>query len=78
MSVDDWEKHGAEKKTRENLHTVIIVIANDDLFNLAKLAHFAPKVLVKGVKVVLQLGGIHLALWIVGRVLIQVWQENRL
>ena len=58
--------------------TVIVIVANDNLFNLAVLAHFAPKVLVKGIKVVLKLTGVHFVLRVVGRVLVQVRQEDGL
>jgi len=58
--------------------TVIVVVTHDDLLNLAKLAHLAPKVLVEGVEVILQLGGVHLALGVVGRVLVQVRQQDGL
>jgi len=32
---------------------IIIIITNDHLLNLPKLAHLAPKVLIKGIKVIL-------------------------
>jgi len=57
---------------------VIIIIAYDYLFNLPKLAHLAPEVLVESIKVVLQLAGVHLVLWVVGRVLVEVGEEDRL
>lgn len=56
--------------------TIVVVVTYDNLFNLAKLAHLAPKVLVKGIKVVLQLSGVHLALGVVCRVLVQIGKEN--
>lgn len=65
-------------KDTHALLTIVVVVAYDDLFNLAVLAHLAPKVFVKGVKVVLQLGRVHLALGVVCRVLVQVGQEDRL
>ena len=58
--------------------TIIIIIAHDHLLRLAVLAHLAPKVLVKGVKVVLQLARVHLVLGVVGRVLVEVGQEDGL
>ncbi len=58
--------------------TIVIVIADDHLLRLAVLAHLAPKVLVKGVEVVLQLARVHLVLGVVGRVLVQVGQEDGL
>lgn len=38
--------------------TVIIVVTNDDLLELAVLAHLAPEVLVEGIEVHLQLFGV--------------------
>ena len=58
--------------------TVIIIITNNHLLNLPKLAHLAPKVLIKRIKVILQLTCIHLILRIIGRVLVEVGQENGL
>ena len=58
--------------------TIIIVIAHHHLLGLAVLAHFAPKVLVEGVEVVLQLARVHLVLGVVGRVLVEVGQEDGL
>jgi hypothetical protein len=58
--------------------TVIIVIANNNLFNLSELAHLTPEILVERVKVVLELAGVHLDLWIVGWVLVEVWEQDRL
>ncbi len=57
---------------------IIVIVANHHLLELAVLAHLTPKVLVEGVEVVLQLRGIHLVLRVVGRVLVQVGQEDRL
>ena len=57
---------------------VVVVVADDDLLDLAVLAHFAEEVLVEGVKVVLQLRRIHLVLRVERRVLVQVWQQDRL
>ena len=65
-----------ERKREEP--TIIIIIAHHHLLRLPVLAHLAPKVLVKGVKVVLQLAGVHLVLGVVGRVLVQVGQEDGL
>ena len=58
--------------------TVIIVITNNNLLDLPKLAHLAPKVLVKRIEMHLQLLRIQLGLWVVCRVLVQVWEENGL
>jgi hypothetical protein len=63
---------------KEGKHTIIVIITDDHLLNLPKLAHLAPEVLVESVKVVLQLTRVHLVLWVVGRVLIQVWEEDGL
>ena len=51
-------------------HTIIIVITNHHLLDLAKLAHLAPEVLVESIKVVLQLARVHLVLRVVGGVLV--------
>lgn len=50
--------------------TIIIIIANDHLLHLAVPAHLAPKILVEGVEMVLQLAGVHLIFWVVGWVLV--------
>lgn len=57
---------------------VIVVVAHDELFELAVLAALAPNVLVKGVKVILQLAGVHAVLGVEGWVLVQVGHEDRL
>ena len=58
--------------------TIIVVIANNYFLNQAVLAHLAPKVLVESVEMVLKLAWVHLVLGIEGRILVQVWEENRL
>lgn len=58
--------------------TIVIIITNDHLLRLAILAHLAPEVLVEGVEVVLQLGRVHLVFGVVGRVLVEVGQQNGL
>ena len=58
--------------------TIIIVITNNHLLHLPKLTHLAPKILIERVKVHLQLFRIQLRLWVVCRVLVQVWKENGL
>ena len=58
--------------------TVICIIADDHLFDLSEFTHFAPEVLVKGVKVMLELGRCHFVLGIVGWVLVHVWEEDGL
>jgi hypothetical protein len=67
----------AHKQTAEKL-TIVIIIANHHLLNLAILAHFAPEILVKRIEMILQLAGIHLVLGVVGRVLVEVGEEDRL
>ena len=54
--------------------TVIVIVAYDNFLNLAVLAHLAPKVLVKGIEVILKLRGVHLVVGLVGWVLVQVRQ----
>lgn len=54
--------------------TIIVIITNNHFFNLPKLAHLTPKVLIKRIKVILQLTRIHLVFGIVGRVLVKVWE----
>lgn len=76
MHIQERKQEQSNPQKKEGVSpqlTVIVVVAHDNLLNLAVLAHLTPKVLVKGVKVVLQLGSIHLALWVVRRVLVQVW-----
>lgn len=58
--------------------TVVVVVADNQLFELAVLAHLTPHVLVEGVEVVLHLAGVHLALGVVGRVLVHVRHEDGL
>lgn len=57
---------------------VVVVVADDELLDLAVLAHLAPDVLVEGVEVVLQLRRVHAVLGVEGRVLVQVRHEDRL
>ena len=58
--------------------TVVVVVANHHLLDLAVLAHLAKEVLVECIKVVLELGRVHLVFGIEGRVLVQVREEDRL
>lgn len=58
--------------------TIVIVVADDDLLQLAELAHLAPEVLVEGVEVHLELLGVELGLGVVRRVLVQVGQQDGL
>lgn len=62
----------------EHLLTVVVVVADDQLFEFAVLAQLTPYVLIKGVEVVLHLAGVHLVLGVVGRVLVHVRHENSL
>lgn len=58
--------------------TIIVVITNNDLFNLTKFAHFTPKVLVESIKVVLKLVRVHLIFGIIRRILVEVWEKDGL
>jgi hypothetical protein len=78
LSLLNTQKKKKKKKKKKGKHTIIVIIAHDHLLDLPKLAHLAPKVLVESVKVVLQLARVHLVLWVVGRVLVQVWEEDSL
>lgn len=64
--------------TPKKKRTIIVVITNDHLLGLPIFAHLAPEILVEGVEVVLQLARIHLVLGVVGRVLVEVGQEDGL
>ena len=57
---------------------VVVVVAHHHLFNLAEFAHLAPEILVEGVEVVLQLRRCHARLAVVGGVLVEVGQKDRL
>jgi len=57
---------------------IIIVITYNHLLNLPKLAHLAPEILIESIEMVLKLARIHLVLWVVRRVLVQVRQEDGL
>lgn len=69
LCLDRWGEGGL---------TVIIVVADDDLLELAILAHLAPEVLVEGVKVHLQLLCVKLGLGVVGGVLVEVGEQDGL
>ena len=58
--------------------TVVVVVAYHYLLDLAVLAHLTPEILVEGVKVVLQLARVHLVLRVVGRVLVEVREQDGL
>jgi len=58
--------------------TIVVVVAYYELFDESVLAQLAPDVLVEGVEVHLHLLGVHLVLWVVRRVLIQVRQQDGL
>ena len=57
---------------------IIIVITHYHLLHLAILAHLAPKVLVEGIEVILELGAREAGLVVVGWVLVEVGQEDGL
>jgi hypothetical protein len=59
-------------KWRKGRRTVVVVVANYNLFDLAVLAHLTPEILIEGVEVVLQLLGVHVALGVVCGVLVEV------
>ena len=54
--------------------TIIVIVTNYHFLNLPKLAHLTPKVLIKRIKVILQLTRIHFVFGIIGRVLVKVWE----
>jgi hypothetical protein len=56
--------------------TIVVVVTNNYLLNLTKLAHLAPKVLVERIKVILQLTRVHLVLRVIGGILVHVWKED--
>jgi hypothetical protein len=58
--------------------TIVIIVTNHYLLNLAILAHLAPEVLVESIEVVLQLTRIHLDFRVVGGVLVEIGQKDRL
>lgn len=60
------------------IRTVIVVIADDNLLNLAILAHLAPNVLVESIEVVLDLARVHLVLGVVGGILVEVGHQDGL
>lgn len=70
------ERNGIYTKSIQGKRTIIVVIANHHLLNLAILAHLAPDILVERIEVGLNLLRIHLVLWIKCRVLIQVRHQN--
>ena len=67
-----------EARVHISNQVVVVVVADDDLLDLAELAHLAPEVLVEGVEVVLQLRGRHARFAVVGGVLVEVGQEDGL
>lgn len=58
--------------------TIIIILTNNQLLQLAVLAHLAPHVLVESIKVVLQLAGVHPILGIESRILVHVGHQDGL
>ena len=63
---------------RGRKRTIIIIVANNHLLRLAIFTHFAPKVFVESVEVVLELRRVHFVFGIVGGVLVEVGEEDRL
>jgi hypothetical protein len=57
---------------------IVVVIAYHHFLDFAVLAHLAPKVLVKGVEVVLELRGCEARFVVVGWVLVEVGQQDGL
>lgn len=57
---------------------IVIIITNHHLLRLAIFTHFAPKVFVESVEVVLELRRVHLCFGIVGGVLVEVGEEDGL
>jgi hypothetical protein len=49
----DEGRRGSKGMDRKGVHTVIIIVADDNLFNLAILAHLTPEILIECVEVVL-------------------------
>jgi hypothetical protein len=66
----------AESWTGER--TVVVVVTDYNLLNLAVLAHLTPEVLVEGVKVVLKLLRVHVGLGVVCGVLVEIGEEDGL
>jgi hypothetical protein len=58
--------------------TVVVVVTDYNLLNLAVLAHLTPEILVEGVKVVLELLRVHVGLGVVCGVLVEIGEENGL
>lgn len=58
--------------------TVVVVVADYELLELTVLAQLAPNILVKSIKVVLQLRRVHAVLGVVRWVLVQVRHQDRL
>jgi len=67
-----------EARVHVSNEMIVVVVAHDYFLQFAILAHLAPKVLVEGVKVVLQLHGVHLVLGVVRGVLVEVGEEDGL
>ena len=57
---------------------VVVVVTHDQLFQLSVFAHLAPNILVEGIKVILQLRGVHAILGIERRVVVEVRHEDGL
>lgn len=67
-----------QQNKRRGVRTVIVVVANNQLFNKSILAQLTPDVLVKCIKVHLHLLRVHLVLGVVRRVLVEVGQQDSL
>ena len=69
---------GPKMEEGKKKHTIIIIITNNHLLHLPIPTHLAPKVLIKSIEMVLQLRGVHFVFGIVGRVLVEVGEQDRL
>ena len=72
------DTHRAVGKVGRGKPTIIVVITYHHLLRFPILAHLAPEIFVEGVEMVLQLARIHLVLRVVGRVLVEVGEEDGL
>lgn len=67
-----------ESRVNVSDQVIIVIVADDDLLDFAEFTHFAPEIFVEGVEVVLELGGVHARFVVVGRVLVEVGEEDGL
>lgn len=70
--------YSSRKGYNREILTIIIIITHNHLLHLPKLTHLAPKVLIKRIKMHLQLLRIQLRLWIIRWVLVEVWKQDGL